>query len=1175
MTDSSKQIMDGCTAATYAAYALSEVATVYPITPVASMGETADKWGIAGRTNLFGTTMQVQEMESELGAAGATHGALAAGALATTFTSSQGLLLMIPNMYKISGELLPAVFHVGSRSIATHALSIFGDHQDVMACRATGFAMLASASVQEAEDLGFISHIAAIDGRVPVLHFFDGWRTSNEMSSIDVVDYEKIKPLVNWDKIRAFRARSMNPEHPDLRGSAQNSDVYFQNREAANKYYDAFPSIVQNMMDRYAAVTGRQYHLFDYIGADDAETIIVSMASSCEVIEETLDYLNSHGYKAGAVKVRLYRPFDAKALLASIPDTVKTIAVLDRTKEPGAQGEPLYLDVVTAVHTSGRPINVIGGRYGLSSKEFDPAMVKAVYDETLKSHPKQIFTVGIKDDVTQLSLDYDSTGFITTPGDETQCVFYGMGSDGTVGATKQIASIINNASALYAQAYFQYSAKKSGGYTVSQLRFGTTPIRSAYRIKNADYIGCNKSNYVNRFNLLSNIKQGGIFVLNSPWSASDMESKLPARLRRHIAGSNVRFYNIDATSIAAANGLGVRINTIMEAVFLYLMPIIPYDKSLPLLEKAITATYAHEGGKVVKQNITAMQDAVTQLKEIKYPSSWADAPEAENQKDNVVPKFITDVAKPCLDLLGNDIPVSALSPDGTMPMGTTAYEKRCIAINVPHWNVDKCIECTQCSLVCPHAAIRPYLLTDNELKDAPDGFDTKPARGQALAGLHYRIQVYPADCTGCGSCAVICPGKALDMMPLDTQLEKQSQALEYVQSSVSVKDNLVPKNTINGSQFRLPYLEFSGACAGCGETPYVKLLTQLFGNRMLIANATGCSSIWGANYPSNAYCTDSHGHGPAWGNSLFEDNAEYGYGMACAVNHRRDALKTAAMRLTKAPDISHSVKQAAQAWIDSFDDSDVSPRTGKSLIDAIGTDSTNPDAKELLRSADMLAKKSIWAIGGDGWAYDIGFAGLDHVLAQNTNINILVMDTECYSNTGGQTSKATPLSAVMKYNADGKRTPKKDLGRMMMTYGHVYVASIALGANYQQAINALMEAEAYPGPSLVIAYCPCICHGIRSGMSHTIVEEKLAVKSGYWQLYRYNPAFAAQGKAPLTVDYAQPDNTLLEFINGEDRYADLKMVDPATASVLQPALAARTKKLYSIIVGESHIGPLG
>ena len=1142
-----KQIIDGCTAATYAAYALSEIATIYPITPVASMGETADKWGLAGRLNLMGNTMQVKEMESELGAAGATHGALAAGALATTFTASQGLLLMIPNMYKISGELLPAVFHVGARSIATHALSIFGDHQDVMACRATGFAMLASASVQEAEDLGFVAHIAAIDGSVPVLHFFDGWRTSNEMSTIDLVDYEKISPLVNWDKVNAFRAQAMNPEHPDLRGSAQNADVYFQNREAANRFYDAFPAVVQNVMDRYAAVTGRQYHLFDYVGVPDAEIVLVSMASSCEVIDETLSFLNAHGYKAGVIKVRLYRPFDAKAMIDALPASVKTIAVLDRTKEPGAQGEPLYQDVVTAVHTAGLNIKVIGGRYGLSSKEFDPAMVKAVCDEAMKPSPKQQFTVGIDDDVTHLSLDYDKTHFIITPPDVVQCEFYGMGSDGTVGATRQAASIIGNATGMYAQAYFQYSAKKSGGYTISQLRFGPRPVTSAYRIKNADYICCNKSNYVHRFTLLSNIKQGGIFVLNSPWTLEDMEREFPPRLKRRIAAAKVRFYNIDAAAIAEKCNLGVRINTIMEAVFLHLKPVMPESESIPLLKKAITASYTHEGGEVVNQNIAAVDMAIAAVREIAYPASWADATDVDEAAAVSVPEFVKNVARPCLDLLGNDLPVSAFSPSGAMPMGTTAYEKRSIALKVPEWHFDKCVECTECSLVCPHAAIRPYLLTDTELASAPEGFDVKPARAKALAGLNFRIQVYAQDCTGCASCATICPGHALEMVPLASQIPQQVEALDFVRAHVSIKDNLLPKNTIPGTQLCEPCLEFSGACAGCGETPYVKLLTQLFGSRMLIANATGCSSIWGANFPSNAYCTDRNGHGPAWGNSLFEDNAEYGLGMFLGVQAIRDRVAEN-VKVALESDLSDETKAVLKDWLDNKDESAGTRERANALVTAL-ENCDSEIAKTILNDKEFFVKRSQWIFGGDGWAYDIGYGGLDHVLASGDNVNVLVFDTEVYSNTGGQSSKATPTAAIAKFAASGKRTKKKDLGMMAMSYGYVYVAQVCMGADKNQVLKAIAEAEAYDGPSLIIAYAPCINHGIKAGMTNSQAEAKKAVDCGYWALYRYNPALKGT-KNPFTLDSKEPKGDFKEFLMGEVRYASLAKAFPEAAEAL-------------------------
>ena len=1155
--------MDGCTAAAYSAYALSDLATIYPITPIASMGETADKWAMQGRTNIWGRPMEVKEMESELGAAGATHGAAAAGGLATTFTASQGLLLMIPNMFKISGELLPVVFHVGTRSLATHALSIFGDHQDIMACRSTGFAFLGSSSVQEAMDLGLVAHLAAIDGSLPVVHFFDGWRTSNEMDTISVIPYDTIAGLVDNDKVREIRDRGMNPCHPDLRGSAQNPDVYFQNREAPNRYYDAFPDVVQKAMDRVAAATGRQYHLFDYSGDPEAESVIVIMGSGANVVADTAAWLNARGYKTGVVNVRLFRPFRADLLMAAIPRSCRRIAVLDRTKEPGSNGEPLFQDVATAVLQSGRNIDVIGGRYGLSSKEFNPGMVKAVYDNLQSAEPKRQFTVGIDDDLTRLSLPVTEE-VDTVPADMVQCLFYGMGSDGTVGACKQAASLIGAAEDLYAQAYFHYSAKKSGGYTKSELRFGHRPVRAAYAIAKADYIGCNKNTYVRRFAMLDQIKDGGTFVLNSPWTLQQMETEFPASLKRAIARKKVKFYNIDAFRIAARTGLGVRINTIMQTVFFKLAGVIPFDDAVTRFKKIIGTTYMHEGGNVVQQNYAAIDAAAAALEQINYPAAWADAVDAAAEPQPGLPGFVREIAGPCDRLQGDSIPVSALDPAGIMPMGTTAYEKRCIAINVPEWNPDKCVECTECSLCCPHAAIRPVLLDADEVKAAPAGFAVKPACGKTMQGLSFRIQVYPADCVGCSTCATICPGHALTMKPLATQLEAQSRMLEYCQKHVAPKDGGVPRFTVNGSQFRQPLLEFSGACAGCGETPYVKLLTQLFGERLIIANATGCSSIWGANFPSNAYCTLPDGRGPAWGNSLFEDNAEYGYGIASAIDARRRLLAHRVAEYASGTAVPAEVRTAAQAWLDAIDDAAKSETAGDALAGLLRKAPQSALRDEILARADMLGKKSVWAVGGDGWAYDIGFAGLDHVLAQNIDINILVLDTECYSNTGGQTSKATPLGAVMKYAADGKRTYKKDLGRMMMTYGTVYVASIALGANYQQAIDALAEAEAYPGPSIVVCYCPCINHGIRRGMGYGIFEERDAVKAGYWQLYRYNPQLAAQGKDPFTLDSAAPgDGQLIPFINGEDRYADLRMVDPREAAILQPQLARRETWLYN------------
>ncbi|MCM1349069.1 MAG: pyruvate:ferredoxin (flavodoxin) oxidoreductase [Firmicutes bacterium] len=1162
MENKTLQNMDGCTAATYIAYALSEVATIYPITPIASMGEVADKWAMGDRKNLFGSTMEIREMESELGAAGATHGALAAGAFATTFTSSQGLMLMIPNMYKIAGEQLPGVFHVGCRSLASHALSIFGDHQDVMACRATGFVMLSSSSVQETMDLALVSHLAAIEGSLPVLHFFDGWRTSNETTTVEPIPYSAIAPLVNWEKVKQFRKRALNPEHPTLRGTSQGPDVYFQCREASNPAYNAMPAIMQQTMDKVSAITGRSYHLVDYYGAPDADRIIVSIGSSTQVIASTVDWLNKHNYRTGLINVRLYRPFPAKEFMAAIPQTVKAIAVLDRTKEPGAPGEPLFTDVAATVQWSGRDIKVTGGRYGLSSKEFNPVMVKAVFDELALPNPRRQFTVGITDDVTNLSLDISGSHFIEPEPDVTQTIFYGIGADGTVSATRQLANIITDVTGMYTQAYFNYSAKKSGGYTISQLRYAPHPIRAEYEIENADYVGCNKDVYVKRFHMLDALKPGGMFVLNSAWTLSDMEREFPARLKRCIAQKNVRFYNVDAINIAKTNGLGVRINSIMAAVYLHLMAQhLPINTTIDALKEQVKTAYMHEGGDVVARNIAAIDAAAAAIKEISYPSSWAGAVDNEPTATQSIPEFIKDVAKPCLDLLGNELPVSAFAADGSLPMGTAAYEKRRIAVDIPAWDSQKCIQCTQCSFVCPHAAIRPFLLDADEQKSVPEGMDTVDTKMSQLKGLKYRIQVFPADCLGCGSCAVICPGHALTMVPIDTIFKPQAEYLDWIQNNVTYKPDLLPRFTIQGSQLHQPLFEFSGACAGCGETPYLKLLTQLFGERMVIANATGCSSIYGATFPSNPYCTNSNGHGPAWANSLFEDNAEYGFGMACAISKRRDGLKANVAALASDSTIDSGITEAAKQWLAAYDSATDSASTGQKLKALLGQVKGNELVDKILADADLLTKKSVWAVGGDGWAYDIDFGGLDHVLAQDTDINVLVMDTECYSNTGGQTSKATPLGACVKYAADGKRTYKKDLGRMMMTYGNVYVASIALGANYLQAIKALQEAESYPGPSIIIAYCPCINHGIRTGMGHTIVEEKLAVKTGYWQLYRYNPA----NQQPLTVDAPAPDGNLITFINGEDRYADLKMVDPNEASILQPKLKERAELIYSIL----------
>lgn len=1184
-----KEILDGCTAAAHVAFAMSDVATIYPITPIASMGETAQKWGLAGRRNLMGQALEVREMESELGAAGAVHGAAAAGALATTFTASQGLMLMIPNMFKIAGELLPVVFHVGCRTVASHALSIFGDHQDVMSCRTTGFAMLASASVQETMDLSVVAHLAAIEGSVPVLHFFDGWRTSSEMDTIDVIDYEEIRPLVNWNKVEAFRCSAMNPEHPQLRGSAQNPDVFFQNREAANPYYDAFPGVVQQAMDKVSALTGRTYHLVDYTGAPDADRVIVAMGSAADVVSETVDYLNREkGFKTGVVKVRLYRPFPVEAFRKVLPDTVKTIAVLDRTKEPGAQFEPLCLDVISAL--AGTPkasARVIGGRYGLSSKEFNPTMVKAVLDEMARETPRQHFTVGISDDVTHLSLTVNETVETNVASQTYQTIFYGIGNDGTVGGTKQVAAIIGNTPGLYAQAYFSYSAKKSGGYTISQMRIGHKPVTSAYGIDDADYVGCHKASYVNRFDMVSKVRSGGIFVLNCPWKPEQLPSRLPLSMRKAISEQKLKFYTVDADSIAARCGMGPRVNVPMETIFLSLSNIIPFDVSVAALKEQIKAAYMHEGGDVVERNLKAIDMAVPALRQIDYSSveGWLTAPEIvpvrkEKFKTDALRVFIESVHTPCIKGRGDDVPVSALNPAGIMPMGTTAYEHRRIATRVPVWDVNKCVECTECSLVCPHAAIRPFVLSPDEATKAPEGFAMKDAVGApALKGYKFHIQNYPEDCLGCSSCSIICPGHALTMTPLEEVLDKEMPMLEWTKANVSVKDNLLPRESVNGSQFQQPCLEFSGACAGCGETPYVKLLTQLFGERLMIANATGCSSIWGANFPSNAYCTRSDGRGPAWGNSLFEDDAEYGYGMLVAVEQQRRRVAGMVRKLIDSPDTLAYIKEPLEAWYSARDDARLSEATGRQLAAMLEpVKNVSPAYAELLKAADMFGKKTVWCVGGDGWAYDIGFAGLDHVLASEERVKILVMDTECYSNTGGQTSKATPRSAVAKYSPDGKRVAKKELGRMMMTYGNVYVASIALGANYQQAIDALVEAERYPGPAIVIAYCPCIVHGIRPGLGHSIVEQRRAVESGYWQLYRFNPEKYEQGEPALTVDSvipgpdnsgtngstpetasprylnSEPVRTVAEYVCNSDRYADLYMTDPTEAGILGPEL---------------------
>lgn len=1161
-----RKIIDGCEAATWIAYALSDVATIYPITPIAEMGQTAQQWAMRGIRNLMGQTLKVKELESELGAAGATHGAAAGGALATTFTNSQGLLLMISNMYKIAGEMLPVVMHVGTRATASHALSIFSDHQDVMAVRATGFAMLASNTVQEAMDLALVAHLSAIDGSVPFCHFFDGWRTSAEMHTVDMIDFESIRPLVDWDKVEAFRRASMNPEHPQVRGTAQNQDVFFQNIEARNRYYDALPGIVQANMDKVARLTGRSYRLFDYVGHPEATHVMVAMGSSCEVIEETITRLNAtEGTRLGLIKVRLYRPFDSEALLAALPATAKVVTVLDRTREPGSPAEPLCLDVTAALQRAGRQVIVTGGRYGLGSKEFDPAMVKAVAEDMMSPTPRQVFTVGINDDVTHLSLDV--APYSLDEGDVTECVFYGMGSDGTVGATKQVARVLSDTLGFDVQAYFQYSAKKSGGYTISQLRLSRNPIRSEYSIEQPYLVGCNKDTYLTRFDMLQGLRQGGIFLLNTSLTGQALTDSLPANVRRALASAKARFYTLDAAAVAARHNLGVRINMVMETAFLKLLsPTVDFEQAVAALKQQIKDTYMHEGEQVVNDNLAAVDDALKSLTEVQVPAEWADATDTPHKLPATWPSFVRNIARPCYNLKGDSIPVSMLDPAGITPTGTTAYEKRRIALAVPHWDVNKCITCTECSLVCPHAAIRPFVATPEELKDAPEGFDTKPMAG-SKDGYRFRIQVYTEDCTGCGSCAVVCPGHALTMSAPIPEMAAQIPLLDYAEAHISSKAGAEPRSTVRGSQLYQPLLQFSGACAGCGETPYVKLLTQLTGENLIIANATGCSSIWGADYPSTAYATLPDGRGPAWGNSLFEDNAEYGYGILSAVAHRRERLADAARSVAADTTINQKVRDAASQWLKDFDDYTESAKSG-AVLAALAAGSDDERLQLIHQGADMLARKALWAIGGDGWAYDIGFAGLDHILSQNDDINLLVLDTECYSNTGGQTSKATPIGSTAKYAPSGKQTFKKDLGRMMMTYPGVYVAQVAMGASMQQTIDALTEAQAHRGPSIVIAYCPCINHGIRAGMSHAMPEMHKAVSTGYWQLYRFNPDYPGH---ELTIDSASPTAPVSSFASGEDRYADLAIVNPESGQELIQRLQKRCDQLFDVLTASTKL----
>jgi len=1153
--------IDGNTAAAHVAYAMSDAATIYPITPSSPMGELCDEWAANGLKNIFDQTMTIRQLQSEAGAAAAVHGSLAAGALTTTFTASQGLLLMIPNMYKIAGEVLPGVFHVTARSVAGHALSIFGDHQDVMAVRQTGFALLASASVQEVIDLGLVAHLSAIESSVPFVHFFDGFRTSHELQKVEMIDYADMRSLVNMDAVAAFRARGANPENPELRGTAQNPDVYFQGIEAANPYYLKVPSMVEAAMQKVGNLTGRPYNLFDYVGDPAAERVIISMGSSCETIEEVVNHLAGQGEKVGLVKVRLYRPFSAEHLLAAIPQTTARLAILDRTKEKGALGDPLYEDVCTAyVERGGEIPMIVNGRYGLSSKEFNPGMVKAVFDNLKAESPKNHFTVGIVDDVTHTSLTVEER-FDVAPEGTIQCKFWGLGADGTVGANKSAIKIIGDNTDMYAQAYFAYDSKKSGGVTMSHLRFGKTPIQSTYLIDSADYIACHKSSYVDIYDVLEGIKEGGTFVLNSNWTLEDMETKLPAEMRRTIAAKKLKFYNIDAVKIATDIGLGERINMIMQTAFFKLANVIPVEDAISYLKDQIKKMFGRKGDKIVNMNFSAVDNTLENLEQVDYPAAWADA-SGKSSSPADEPEFVTNVMRPMLAQQGDKLPVSAFRPDGIFPVATTQYEKRGVAINVPEWIIDNCIQCNQCAMVCPHAAIRPVLLTDEELAEAPEAFTAKKAVGKDLKGYHFRIQVNTLDCMGCGNCADICPSKkpALVMRPLNTQTEEQIPNHQHA-LKLPVRDELVNRQSVKGSQFQQPLLEFSGACSGCGETPYAKLVTQLFGERMVIGNATGCSSIWGGSAPAVPYCVNKEGFGPTWGNSLFEDPAEFTYGMFLGALHQRSKLADLVGEALNY-DIPPEVKDALKGWLDNMRDPIGSKAYGDKLKALLPAHTDIPLLKQIGDMARLFTKKSYWVFVGDGSAYDISFGGIDHVLASGEDINVIVYDTEVYSNTGGQSSKATPTGSVAKFAFSGKKTGKKDMGAMFMSYGYVYVANVSMGANKQQLMKALNEAEAYDGPSLVMCYAPCISHGIMKGMGKTQEEMKLAVQSGYWPLYRFNPELEKEGKNPFILDSKDPDGSFQEFLAGEVRYASLKKTFPEESAKLSKQLEAEYIKRF-------------
>ena len=1170
--------MDGNTAAAHVSYAYTDLAAIYPITPSSNMADSADIWAAEGRKNIFGNKLQVVEMQSEAGAAGAVHGSLAAGALTTTYTASQGLLLMIPNMYKMAGELLPAVIHVSARAVASHALSIFGDHSDIYACRQTGFAMMAETNPQEVMDLAAVAHLSAIKGRVPFLNFFDGFRTSHEIQKIEMWDYDDLNDMVDMDAVDKFRKNALNPNHPVLRGTAQNPDIFFQAREASNPFYEAVPEIVEDYMNKVNEKIGTDYKLFNYYGAPDATKVIIAMGSVCDTIEETIDYLMAKGEKVGLLKVRLYRPFSVKHMLAVLPKTVEYISVLDRTKEPGALGEPLYLDVAAALRdTEFGALPISSGRYGLGSKDTTPGQIIAVYDN-MKADGKKRFTIGIIDDVTNLSLEVTENPD-TTPEGTTSCKFWGLGADGTVGANKNSIKIIGDHTDMYAQAYFAYDSKKSGGITISHLRFGKSPIKSTYYVTKADFVACHNPSYIDKYDMVQDVKPGGTFLLNCPWNAEELETHIPGKVKRYIAENNIKFYTIDGVDAAKEIGLGGRINTILQSAFFSLANIIPADDAIKYMKDAATASYSKKGDAVVAMNHKAIDEGAKKVVAVNVPASWADASDntshaaaTGNRKELV--DFVNDILMPVNAQKGDELPVSAFkgAEDGTFPQGSAAYEKRGIATAVPCWMSDNCIQCNFCSYVCPHAVIRPAVMTEEEAANAPEG--TKVMDAVGMPGYKFTMTVSALDCTGCGSCVNVCPGKkgnkALELQPIETQLQSQD-AFAYAQS-LPVKPEVFAKfkeTTVKGSQFKQPLLEYSGACAGCGETPYAKLVTQLYGDRMYIANATGCSSIWGGSAPATPYTVNQRGFGPAWANSLFEDNAEYGYGMYLAQSNLRNRLIGKVLELSKATQ-NAQLKDAAAEYLSSVDEGSKNMLATDALVAALEQDGSAL-AKEIIHDKDFLSKKSVWIFGGDGWAYDIGFGGLDHVIASGKDVNILVFDTEVYSNTGGQASKSTPIGAVAQFAASGKETKKKDLAGIAMTYGYVYVAQVAQGADYNQCMKAFVEAESYNGPSIVIAYAPCINHGIKGGMGLAQSVEKDAVKAGYWHLFRFDPRLKSEGKNPFQLDSKPPTASYTEFIETEVRYTSLERKFPDRANELFEKASKTAADRYNYLVKLSKL----